>query len=339
MKRLSKRISTVIVAFAGVAILTAGFAAAAQPGGDAAGSYVRPLPPAFGGLTAQEPMGQSATPLFSATESSVEPHQSFKSFDGLHTKISPSGIQFEGSWFWEIWYSASTMDAQVWGDRVNNTNTYSTGTLKILLKAATNKANWGDSINGYNIYEYQLGQLGSQQYFQNIDSLRQAGTRPPDGTYWMTILLLEWDGSNWFYVDFLVNDVTTTIGSGVGAPCNQDLYGGVVCLRSGRFEFIGSWTDFSNPPVTRSLIWTPVENINATAGFQNNPSGIQIVMRVADGCSLTGTWWVWLGGFTDAGWDIRVRDTVTGRQRTFTKSRQGGVFPTTLRDSTTFTCN
>jgi hypothetical protein len=126
---------------------------------------------------------------------------------------------------------------------------------------------------------------------------------------------------------------------GGGGSCVQDLDGGVVCLRNGRFEFIATWTDFANPPVTRPLIWTPVEDINATGGFQNNPSGIQIVMRVADGCRQTGTWWVWLGGFTDAGWDIRVRDTVTGKQRTFIKARQGGVFPTTLRDSTTFTCN
>ena len=124
-----------------------------------------------------------------------------------------------------------------------------------------------------------------------------------------------------------------------GNSCVQDLDGGVVCLRSGRFEFTGTWTDFANPANTLPLIWTPVENINATAGFQNNPSGIQIVMRVADGCSLTGTWWVWLGGFTDAGWNITVRDTVTGNQRNFSKSRQGGVFPTTTRDSTTFTCN
>ena len=124
-----------------------------------------------------------------------------------------------------------------------------------------------------------------------------------------------------------------------GSPCEQDLAGGVVCLRDGRFEITATWTDFSNPPVEQPLIWTPVEDINATGGFQNNPSGIQIVMRVADGCENTGTWWVWLGGFTDAGWGITVRDTVTGLTRPFTKPRQGGVFPTTERDSTTFSCN
>jgi hypothetical protein len=112
-----------------------------------------------------------------------------------------------------------------------------------------------------------------------------------------------------------------------------------VCLRDGRFEFTGTWTDFANPPNTKPLIWTPVEDINATAGFQTNPTGIQIVMRVANGCNLTGTWWIWLGGFTDAGWNITVRDTITGKQRTFSKSRQAGVFPTTTRDSTTFTCD
>jgi hypothetical protein len=132
--------------------------------------------------------------------------------------------------------------------------------------------------------------------------------------------------------------ISQYIGGG-GSDCVQDLENGVVCLRNGRFEFTGTWTDFANPPITQPLIWTPVEDINATGGFQNNPSGIQIVMRVADGCTQTGTWWIWLGGFTSAGWDIRVRDTVTGIQKTFSKPRQGGVFPTTTRDSTTFTCN
>ena len=132
--------------------------------------------------------------------------------------------------------------------------------------------------------------------------------------------------------------VITDDEGGTG-PCIEDLENGTVCLRDGRFEIIGTWTGFQDPPDTQDLIWTPVEDINATAGFQNNPSGIQIVMRVANGCRLTGTWWVWLGGFTDAGWNITVRDTVTGIQVTFDKPVQGGVFPETERDSTHFTCD
>jgi hypothetical protein len=124
----------------------------------------------------------------------------------------------------------------------------------------------------------------------------------------------------------------------VGGDCVQDLNGGVVCLRDGRFELTAEWTDFSDPAVTRPLIWTPVEDINAMGGFQNNPTGIQVVMRVADGCDNTGTWWVWLGGFTSAGWDIRVLDTVTGRERTFKRVRRSGDLPTTMRDTTTFSC-
>jgi len=160
------------------------------------------------------------------------------------------------------------------------------------------------------------------------------GPNPSDGCDYSN-----YDADGKFSVTFPHISQYINVDDGGGGACVQDLDGGVVCLRNGRFEFIGTWTDFANPANTRPLIWTPVENINATAGFQNNPSGIQIVMRVADGCSLTGTWWVWLGGFTDAGWNISVRDTVTGKQRSFTKSRQGGVFPTTLRDSTTFNCN
>jgi hypothetical protein len=36
---------------------------------------------------------------------------------------------------------------------------------------------------------------------------------------------------------------------------------------------------------------------------------------------------------------VTVRDTVTGYEEIYYKSRQGGVFPTTERDSTTFSCN
>jgi len=125
----------------------------------------------------------------------------------------------------------------------------------------------------------------------------------------------------------------------VGGSCVDDLAGGVVCLRDDRFELTATWTDFSNPPVTQPLIWTPVEDINATGGFQNNPSGIQIVMRIADGCSNNNHWWIWLGGFTAGGWDITVRDTVTDTQQTYTRTPNSGVFPTTERDSTTFSCD
>ena len=133
--------------------------------------------------------------------------------------------------------------------------------------------------------------------------------------------------------------VITDNEAGTG-PCVEDLVGGVVCLREGRFEFTGTWTDFSDPAVTQPLIWTPVEDINATAGFQNNPTGIQIVMRVADACNFpASTWWIWLGGFTDAGWDITVRDVQTGIQRTYIRQPQAGSFPTTMRDSEFFLCD
>ena len=137
--------------------------------------------------------------------------------------------------------------------------------------------------------------------------------------------------------------VTFTGGGGEPPPetddCVDDLHGGVVCLRDGRFEITAEWTDFSNPPVTQPLIWTPVKDINASGGFQNNPDGIQIVMRIADGCSNNNHWWIWLGGFTAGGWDITVRDTVTETEQTYTRERNGGVFPTTERDATTFSCN
>ncbi len=155
--------------------------------------------------------------------------------------------------------------------------------------------------------------------------------------------------SDWFPVgeNFLTYNldsktyVVFTGGGGEPPPdtgdCVDDLHGGVVCLRDGRFELTATWTDFSD--VTQPLIWTPVKDINASGGFQNNPDGVQIVMRIADSCQNTNEWWVWLGGFTDAGWDITVRDTVTDVQRTYTKPVQGGVFPTTDRDRTTFYCN
>ncbi len=195
---------------------------------------------------------------------------------------------------------------------------------------------WNDNSDNEDEFRVEVSSGGA---FADIGSVSadSTGVRivglSPDTTYSFRIRAY----SNADGYSSYSNTATATTFS--DTDCVDDPNNGVVCLRSGRFELRGTWTDFSNPPITQPLIWTAREDINATAGFQNNPSGIQIVMRAAEACSLTGTYWLWLGGFTDAGWDITVRDTITGISRSWTRTRSSGNFPTTTRDTSTFSCN
>ena len=211
------------------------------------------------------------------------------------------------------------------------------GLTAITTSSSTIDIFWNDNSDNENEFRVEISSNGSAFQEIGIASANSTGGEVtnlnPSTTYSFRVRAY----SNVDGFSSYSNTASATTLS--DSACVNDLSNGVVCLRNGRFEIRGTWTDFSAPALTRPLIWTPQQDINATAGFQNNPSGIQIVMRAADACNSTGTYWLWLGGFTDAGWDITVRDTITGNSRSWTRNRDSGNFPTTTRDLSTFSCN
>ncbi len=90
-----------------------------------------------------------------------------------------------------------------------------------------------------------------------------------------------------------------------------------MCLQKGRYEVTVTWSNLDG----RS-------GKGRTAGPRTDDSGLfhlfssanwEILVKVLDGCSFNDHHWVFAASATDVGFDLRVRDTATGRTRQYTK--------------------
>lgn len=117
--------------------------------------------------------------------------------------------------------------------------------------------------------------------------------------------------------------------------CTEDLDNGVICLFDERFIFEMEWTDFQDN--TKPVVFTQ-ETGKVGLGFFGDLNNVTVVVKVTNGCPLNGYYWIWVGGFTNAGWSLTVTDTVTGITKSYPKGVGSGL-PTTVKDDSTFTCD
>ena len=89
-------------------------------------------------------------------------------------------------------YAIDGRQITLYGDKIENNN-YSgrSGTLKVALWASDRQYN-GGTINGYQLYEIQLDPLDAGYYYHDISNTGYC-SYPPDGGYYLTILLLEYN--------------------------------------------------------------------------------------------------------------------------------------------------
>ena len=103
---------------------------------------------------------------------------------------------FNGSWGYRIDGNYVT----VYGDKIQNQNTRGrTGTLKIALWA-TDYPYTGGNISGYNLFERKLEPLDASFYYYDVSKTGWC-TYPPEGSYSLTILLLEYISYEYQIVD------------------------------------------------------------------------------------------------------------------------------------------
>jgi hypothetical protein len=107
-------------------------------------------------------------------------------------KSVASGLYMSGVFTYALGGGSASINL----DRINNDSfTATTGTLRLSLWAMTYKPNRGDSITGYKLTTFpSLGQLQPRSYFSNIAQSASAG-RPPDGSYWLVLVLSQYDPS------------------------------------------------------------------------------------------------------------------------------------------------
>jgi len=102
-------------------------------------------------------------------------------------------------------------------------------------------------------------------------------------------------------------------------------------LNNGRFRVEITWetADGNSDP------GIPVQLTSDTGYFWFfDDSNVEVVVKVLDGCAVNGRYWVFAGGLTDVETHIRVTDTLTGAERTYTNPQGKPFLP--LQDTEAF---
>lgn len=108
------------------------------------------------------------------------------------------------------------------------------------------------------------------------------------------------------------------------------------CLFDGAFEIETHW-GFLAPDGGRTTLLAFSEN--TVLGHYGNPSNIEVVVKVLDGCSINAHFWVYIGTLTDKAQWIEVRDHQDPTRRSARMYFHPGDGPVgTLTDSRAFPC-
>ncbi len=116
------------------------------------------------------------------------------------------------------------------------------------------------------------------------------------------------------------------------SSCTPDTH--TLCLNSGRFSITA---DFQRTPEGPSSPATAVP-LTANTGYFwfFDPTNIELVMKVLPGCSVNNSYWVFAGGLTNVGVEMKVTDTVTGASKSYSTTFGTPFQP--IQDSSAFPC-
>jgi photosystem II stability/assembly factor-like uncharacterized protein len=139
------------------------------------------------------------------------------------------------------------------------------------------------------------------------------------------------DGRNWAAANAGLTDPSVTaltsdgqsvfagtraglFAASAAGPCPSDALG--LCLQTGRFRVAVAWTA-SNIGQSGSGRTVPL-TADTGAFWFFQPSNLELVVKVLDGRTINGKFWVFWGALTNVGWTLTVTDTATGDVRTYT---------------------
>ena len=115
------------------------------------------------------------------------------------------------------------------------------------------------------------------------------------------------------------------------AACTQS--GKALCLSDGRYEVRADWRAGEESGAAGGIART-----SDTGMFWFfSPDNVELVVKVLDGCALNGHRWVVMGGLTDVGVEIMVRDTASDAAAKAYVNSEGSPFATKF-DLTAFSC-
>jgi hypothetical protein len=116
------------------------------------------------------------------------------------------------------------------------------------------------------------------------------------------------------------------------SSCSADAH--TLCLNNGRFSVSA---DFQQTPQGLPVQATAVPLTNDTGYFWFfDPTNIELVTKVLTGCGVNNSYWVFAGGLTDVGVEMKVTDTATGAFQTYSNAFGTPYRP--IQDSSAFPC-
>jgi hypothetical protein len=279
---------------------------------------------------------------------------------GLPGQIRPSDAS---TGFFLVSTSAhwGSSGVEIFANAIQNTNSTTSGDLFLELWATTTAPVFGNTISFYQLGPaYSLGTLTGNHQFNNVDTgLQTPYAPPPNGCYFVTVALIEYDGTNYFYVDlatFNSGGVTDPGGSGFdlfgfgvsNASCNTNTHGctpnsTTLCIDQnpgdGRFQIQVFYSTVQGGGLSGSGNAIALSSVGVTEGGlfwffgATNP---EMLIKIIDGCSLGGHFWVFYAATTNVGFTVTVTDTVTGHQAIYHNPDLTAALPE--QDTSALTC-
>ncbi|MBK9063601.1 MAG: hypothetical protein IPL89_10455 [Acidobacteria bacterium] len=220
-------------------------------------------------------------------------------------------VNIEGN----VFYSLGPTTGYFTADRVANHRASGTsGTLRLELWATTTSPASG-SVNGYRLGTYTLGtlQAGVHVLQHQLGDLFVFGS-PPAGCYYMSLLLTEFDGSGYPYIDYVLFPNRAAFGGGsCSVTCTEDA--NTMCLLGGRYRVTGRWKNQYAGGAQANL--SKVKLTDVTGAFWiADASTYEFMIRV-NTATDNGRAWMSILTFTDVEFWVAVTDVTNGQSKEY----------------------
>jgi hypothetical protein len=185
--------------------------------------------------------------------------------------------------------------------------------------------------------------------FPNVDTGWLPYSQPPAGCFYLTVVLLEFIDSQYYYQDLATFDQG---GVDDGTGFDRFSFGGIscsstaacfrtsqyACVGNGRFEVWVGWatSTTSGYGAVMSFGGQRAESFDSVFYSFFGAANFEIGLKVLNGCGVNNSFWVFIGGLTNQAWQVHIRDTLTGATRTY--SNPLGHVTSTVADTTALSC-
>lgn len=164
-------------------------------------------------------------------------------------------------------------------------------------------------------------------------------TPPPPGCYYAAVLLLEEIEGTWYYTDLRTSDERYGLNGGTCTPTGSCVRSAnKACLLSGRFEVSVTYrTDSSSGnAAVMNFNGKRTESDQSVFYYFFDPANFEMGVKVLDACGINNRFWIFVSGLTNQSYTVTVRDTQTGRTKTY--SNPLGRYPLTVGDTDALPC-